>query len=132
MEHVRDAEGFRSYPYRCSANKLTIGYGRNLEDKGISRGEAAFLLNTDLAEAIGDAERLDYFASLDPVRQIVVVDMIFNLGAARFARFKKLNAALALHDYTLAYHEMIDSKWYRQVGRRAKKLVEAMKTGIWK
>jgi lysozyme len=63
---------------------------------------------------------------------MVVVDMIFNLGAARFSRFKKLNAALALRDYTLAAHEMMDSKWYTQVGRRAKKLREAMITGIWK
>jgi lysozyme len=132
LEHVKDAEGFRSFPYRCSADKLTIGYGRNLEDNGITEGEAGFLLVADIGSAIEDAERLDYFAALDPVRQMVVVDMIFNLGAARFSRFKKLNAALALPDYTLAAHEMMDSKWYTQVGRRAKKLREAMITGIWK
>jgi lysozyme len=131
LEHVKDAEGFRSYPYRCSANKLTIGYGRNLQDNGISKVEGNFLLISDVSDAIADAERLDFFADLDPVRQMVIVDMLFNLGWVRFCGFKKFAVALRLKDYTLAAHEMQDSKWYRQVGRRAKKLQKAMVTGVW-
>lgn len=131
LEHVKDAEGFRAYPYRCTAEKLTIGYGRNLEDVGISREEAALLLSNDLAGAIEHAETLDFFPGLDPVRQMVVVDMIFNLGASRFRLFRKFQAALALRDFTLAAHEMKDSRWYTQVGRRAEKLHKAMLTGIW-
>lgn len=130
LEHVKDAESFESHPYHDTVGVLTIGYGRNLE-KGISREEGEFLLSNDVAEAIEDAESLSYFADLDPVRQIVVVDMIFNLGLTKFLRFKKLNAALHIKDYTLAAHEMVDSKWYTQVGRRSKKLHAAMLTGIW-
>lgn len=132
VEHVKDSEGFRTYPYRCTADKLTIGYGRNLEDVGVSREEAEVLLRNDLAGAIEHAESLDFFPGLDPVRQIVIVDMIFNLGASRFRLFRKFQAALALKDYTLAAHEMKDSRWYTQVGRRAKKLHAAMLSGIWK
>lgn len=131
LEHVKDAEGFRQYPYRCTAKKLTIGYGRNLEDNGITKAEASFLLYQDVSNAIAEAEALDFFAGLDPVRQMVVVDMLFNLGRVRFGGFKKFQAALALKDYTLAAHEMQDSRWYRQVGRRAVKLHKAMLTGIW-
>jgi lysozyme len=84
-----------------------------------------------VSNAIADAEGLDFFAGLDPVRQMVVVDMLFNLGRVRFGTFKKFQAALALKDYTLAAHEMKDSRWYDQVGRRAVKLQKAMLTGIW-
>lgn len=131
LEHVKQSEGFRTHLYKCPADRWTIGYGRNLEDNGITREEAEFLLSNDLAGAIEDAERLDFFPELDPVRQMIVVDMIFNLGAAGFSKFRRLQAALRIHDYQLAAHEMRDSRWYNQVGRRSEKLVEAMITGLW-
>jgi lysozyme len=131
-DHLEWAEARKPYPYRCSAGKLTIGVGRNLDDKGLSDDEINYLLANDMRDTIADASRLDYWNELDDVRQLVVADMIFNLGMQRFMWFKKLNAALAIHDYTLAAHEMKDSKWYRQVGRRSEKLREAMITGVWK
>lgn len=130
--HLRWAEGVKNYPYRCSAGKLTIGVGRNLDDVGISDEEIDFLLTSDIMRVAKDCARLDYWLDTDPVRQLVVADMVFNLGFPGFLRFKKFNAALAIKDYTLAAHEMMDSKWYRQVGRRAEKLREAMITGEWK
>ena len=41
-------EGLKLYPYRCSANKLTIGVGRNIEERGIAEDEALYLLNNDI------------------------------------------------------------------------------------
>ena len=35
-------EGLRTYPYKCSEDKLTIGIGRNLEANGISEEEAMY------------------------------------------------------------------------------------------
>ena len=49
-------EGFRNKPYRCSAGKLTIGFGRNLENKGISISEARMMLKSDIDEAVQDLE----------------------------------------------------------------------------
>jgi lysozyme len=54
------------------------------------------------------------------------------MGPSRFRGFIKTNAALLAGDYSRAADEMVDSKWFRQTGRRAKKLVEAMRTGEWK
>jgi lysozyme len=130
-KHLKWAEGVRQFPYRCSAGKLTIGVGRNLDDNGLSLDEVDYLLDNDIAAVIKDCERLDYWDNLDPVRRLVVADMVFNLGHSRFLRFKKLNAALAIKDYTLAAHEMKDSRWYDQVGRRAWRLREAMLSGEW-
>jgi len=126
------AAGPELFPYRDTVEKLTIGYGRNLDDRGITREEAELMLTTDLAFAIADASSLPFWDSLDPVRQIVISDMLYNLGLTKFRYFKRLIAALEKRDYILAAVEMKDSKWYKQTTRRAKVLVEAMQTGIWK
>lgn len=130
-KHLKWAEGVKQFPYRCSANKLTIGVGRNLEDNGISMEEIDFLLDNDIAATVRDCERLDYWRDLDPARRVVIADMVFNLGFSRFTLFKKFNAAMAIKDYTLAANEMKDSRWYKQVGRRAEKLREVMLSGDW-
>ena len=133
--HIKWAEAARGpelFPYRDTVGKLTIGYGRNLDDKGITRAEAEFMLDKDMADAIADASSLPYWDSLSPVRRIVISDMVYNLGLTKFRKFVNLNKALTIQDYILAGHEMKDSKWYRQTERRAKVLVQAMTSGLWK
>ena len=55
---IRTNEGYRQFPYRCTADKLTIGIGRNLDDKGISPEEANMLLENDIAECITVLRRI--------------------------------------------------------------------------
>lgn len=123
-------EAFRSKPYRCSAGKLTIGIGRNIEDRGISRAEAEFLLKGDIEAAKLDCIALfPTFPTLDSVRQEVLVNMAFNLGRDRLAGFKMLRKALDLADYKEAAKQMLDSLWARQVKGRAGRLAYAMEHG---
>jgi lysozyme len=122
-------EGLRLKPYRCPAGKLTIGVGRNIEDKGITKEEALFLLENDIRGVTTALERHDWFTKLDDIRKKVVVDMAFNLGVGGFLQFKKLIAALERGDYQAATAEMIDSRWHRQVGQRALRLERMMRTG---
>ena len=150
-------EGIKLKPYKCSANKWTIGVGRNLDDvglskneqlklfgtsglnreevidglltRGISEEEALFLLDNDIKKCITDVKRFPWFESLDPVRQKVIIDMRFNLGLAELMGFKKMILALEQGDYDKAAEEMKDSKWYYQVGIRGRRLVKMMKTG---
>lgn len=131
IKHLRWAEGVRYYPYKDSVGKLTIGVGRNLDDLGMSDEEVNFCLQNDIKRVVTNCRKLDYWDALDPVRKLVIADMVFNMGYPRFTGFRKMNAAMALRDYTLAAAEMKDSRWYRQVGRRAVKLCEAMTTGEW-
>ncbi|MCE7657278.1 glycoside hydrolase family protein [Vibrio fluvialis] len=126
---IKKHEGLRLKPYRCSNQKLTIGYGRNLQDNGISQQEAENLLQHDLDAAVKEAETLPYFASLNKARQAVIVDMIFNLGLPRFGMFKKMIAAIEQQLWHVAANEMLNSRWARQVGKRAKTLSEMMRTG---
>ena len=75
---IKKHEGLRLRPYKCTAGKLTIGYGRNLEDRGITALEAEYLLEGDLAQVLGDLHfALSYWDELSEVRQVVLIDMSF-------------------------------------------------------
>ncbi len=125
-------EGRRKKPYQCSAGKLTIGVGRNLEDRGLLDDEIDLLLSNDIRDSIGDCHRLvRSFDQLSDVRQEVLVNMMFNLGYARLAGFKKFLGALSRSDWTEAANQMLDSKWADQVGNRADRLAKAMRTGAF-
>lgn len=130
-KHLEWAEGRRAFAYEDSVGKLTIGIGRNIDDVGLSDTEIDMLCNNDIERVLAHAETLPYWGSLDPVRQLVVADMIFNLGPTRFAGFVNTNAAIAVGDFDRAADEMLDSRWARQVGRRAVKLSQAMRSGAW-
>ena len=116
-------EGIRLKPYRCTAGKLTIGIGRNLDDVGISKTETLALLDADISRA---EQGLDNFApwwrSLPEPAARGLVNMAFNLGAGRLAGFKGMLSALRAGDYALAAAEALDSKWAKQVGERATRI----------
>ena len=118
-------EGLKLKPYHCPAGKLTIGVGRNLEDKGISQKEAVFLLKNDIDECIADLEGLfkEKFDSFPEKVKMVLIDMRFNLCATGFRSFRKMIKAVEESDFDKASKEMKDSNWYSQVGKRAETLV---------
>ena len=123
-------EGLRLKPYRCPAGKLTIGIGRNLDDCGISEHEAKVLLFNDIRQSEVEArEIIKNFENLSDVRQGVIVNMIFNMGAPTFRKFKNLIAAIETDNYKKAGKEMLDSRWARQVGNRAIELSKQMEGG---
>lgn len=131
-EQLKRHEGYRRYPYRCTAGKLTIGIGRNLEDKGISEGEAETMLAHDIAEARNALfEKWSPFESLDPVRQAVLINMAFNLGISGLFTFRRMLEAVARGEYRKAAHEMLASKWATQVKGRAVELADQMESGKW-
>lgn len=122
-------EGLRLKPYHDTVGKLTIGYGRNLEDVGISRDEADFMLDNDIDQVERQLETVDEYRDLDSVRQAVIANMAFNLGFAGLMGFKNMWAAIGRRDWESASEEMLNSKWARQVGVRAVELSEIMRTG---
>jgi lysozyme len=125
-------EGLRLKPYRCTAGKLTIGYGRNLEDRGISRDEALMLLMNDIHSAESEAfAAFPWYAELDPVRRAVVVNMVFNLGLNGFRKFRGTIAAIEGKRFADASQQMLLSRWAEQVGPRAHELSRMMESGEW-
>ena len=130
-EMIKRHEGLRLFPYVCPAGKLTIGYGRNLEEVGISKGEAEALLMNDIWRAEREIEKLFPGAKLrfNEARYAALVDMMFNLGAARFRGFRKMIQAVRAENWDLAAKELLDSRYARQVKGRAVELSRLLKTG---
>ena len=131
-EQLKRHEGLRLKPYHCTANKLTIGYGRNLEDNGINQAEAEEMLRTDIMRVnLRLTSQFPKYHALDSARQGVLVNMCFNLGLSGVMKFQNMRRALLAGDFDRAADEMLDSRWARQVGNRAIELATQMRTGVW-
>ncbi|MDD2229876.1 MAG: glycoside hydrolase family protein [Candidatus Cloacimonetes bacterium] len=124
-------EGLRLKPYRCTAGKLTIGVGRNLDDRGISQKEAYAMLERDILDC--EQQLLDeipvIYTALDEVHQSVLLNMCFNLGLKGLLGFNNTLAFIAAGDWERAANGMLASKWAKQVGLRAIELSEMMRKG---
>ena len=113
-ENVKKYEGLKLKPYLCPAKKLTIGYGRNIQDVGITKKEADLLLENDLLNIkLTLIDKLSFFTSLDDVRQNVLIEMAYNMGVPRLLKFKNTLNFIKNKDYEKASIEMLDSKWHR-------------------
>jgi hypothetical protein len=85
------------------------------------------LYRNDIGKSIAIARKfIDNFDELPTDAKTILVDMAFNLGETRLRKFKKMKIALEENNFKEASEQMKDSKWYGQVGERAKRLVEMM------
>tara|TARA_R110000803_G_scaffold49198_1_gene102248 strand:+ start:597 stop:1052 length:456 start_codon:yes stop_codon:yes gene_type:complete len=130
-------EGYVTEIYLDSENLPTFGIGHLVTEDdmeytwtvGTSVTDERILqvFNDDCNDAYTDACALFLnFTSHPQDVQSVCVNMAFNLGRSRLSKFKKMVTAVNEGNYAKAADEMTDSKWYRQVGRRSKELVEIM------
>jgi lysozyme len=128
-------EGVETHAYQCSANKITIGVGRNVDPVdglGLSQDEIEYLLKNDIDRVrveLGD--EYEWFDDLVPARQDAMIDISFNLGATRLRKFKKALKAMADEDYEKAANEFMDSRWSEQVGRRAYTVTQMIRKGSY-
>ncbi len=129
---IRD-EGMVLHAYQDFLGYWTIGVGRLIDERkggGITREEAEYLLDNDIGRARDALRRaLPWTETLDDARQGVLLNMCFNLGINGLLGFTKMLAALDGRDYRQAAHEMLGSRWARQVGDRARRLAEHMRDG---
>ncbi len=120
LSDLRRDEGLKLSLYRDTEGKLTIGYGHNLSDVGISLRCAEFLLEDDFATASNELDNeLPWWKNLNKSHRRGLVNMAFNLGLPKLLKFKKMLSALRQHKGELAATEALDSKWAKQVGARA-------------
>ena len=111
-QNIIKNEGFESKPYLCPNKKLTIGYGRNLEN-GITEREAVVLLENDLLNLKLELEdKLPVFKKLDDIRQNVILEMAYNMGVPKLLNFKNTIEFLKKNDFDSASKEMLNSKWH--------------------
>jgi len=128
---IRQDEGYRAFPYKDSRGIETIGVGRNLQSVGLHDDEIELMLTNDIEDSWLYLSRYDWFAKLDPVRQAALIDMMFNLGPAKFALFTTMIGHLSRAEYANAAAAALDSTWAAQVGERARRDADMIATGEW-
>jgi len=133
IQMLKRHEGVKSYAYKCSQNKITVGVGRNIDQEGgigLSDDEIDYLLQNDIERVIKElASEYPWFNSLDEVRKDAMIDIAFNLGQTRLRLFKRALAGMEVGDYEKAAAEFLDSKWATQTGKRALELADMISTG---
>ena len=133
-------EGYCEKIYRDSEGYLTFGIGHLIKSTdpengspcgtSVTAARALSAFDADMASVETDIYRLypDFDSKPDFV-QMIVGDMMFNMGYPRFSNFVNMKACVEAEDYNCAADEMIDSTWCGQVGRRCDKLVSMMRSG---
>ena len=123
VEMIKRHEGVKSKVYLCSAGYETIGVGRNISESGLglSGDEIEYLLANDIARVKEElADTYFWFNGINEARQDAMIDMCFNLGLTRLRGF--VNAHVAADEF-------MDSKWAQQVGTRAIRVTEMIRSG---
>lgn len=139
LERLKEHEGYKQYPYQCTAGKLTIGIGFNLDDVGFSEEESLIILKIRTEKLTEKLDKYSWFKTLNVARKDIVINMAYNLGINGVIGFKGMIKAIISKDFELAAKEMLykdgknsrkgRSKYYVDVKGRAKELATLMIRG---
>ena len=131
-------EGVKYEIYNDHLGYPTFGIGHLVRDTDpeagaalgtpISEDRVIEAFNEDVETVLSDCAILyDDFDDLPEEAQLIIANMMFNLGRPRLSKFKGMKAGVDARDWKKAADEMVDSAWYRQVPNRAGRLVTRMK-----
>ena len=131
-------EGVKYEIYNDHLGYPTFGIGHLVRDTDPEAGAAVGTpvtedrvieaFNEDVETVLSDCDILyDDFGDLPEEAQLIIANMMFNLGRPRLSKFKGMKAGVDSRDWKKAADEMVDSAWYRQVPNRAGRLVSRMK-----
>ena len=122
-----DHLGYATYGIGHLVTEADPEHGQSVGTK-ISEDRVRQVFNSDIESVVGDCDRaFDDFASLPEGAQLVIANMMFNMGLPRFNKFTKMIRAINLGDWQSAADQMIDSRWYQQVTARARRLESVMR-----
>ena len=131
-------EGVKYEIYNDHLGYPTFGIGHLVRDNDPENGEPVGTpvtedrvieaFNKDVETVLNDCTILyGDFNKLPEEAQLIIANMMFNLGRPRLSKFKGMKAGVDAQDWNKAADEMIDSNWYRQVPNRAGRLVKRMR-----
>ena len=138
-EELERDEGVKYEVYLDHLGYPTFGIGHLITDDDPERGasvgtkvdsdrvQEAF--EADVESVLSDCERLYVqFEHLPEEVQLIIANMMFNMGYTRLSKFKGMKRGVDARDWESAADEMVDSRWYKQVTRRADRLVVRMRS----
>ena len=126
---IKRHEGFSGQLYRCPRGKLTIGYGYNIEDRGLPKDLCESLLERDLSNLMRRLSQFEWFSRLNTKRKAAILDMAYQLGVAGLLNFRKSLQLLKEEKYKEAAQEMLNSAWAKQTPNRAQEITSIIERG---
>ena len=94
----------------------------------VSEDRVNACFDTDVAIVIDECRKLyEDFDDLPTEAQLIIANMLFNMGRPRLSKFKGMKRGVDARDWNAAADEMVDSRWYKQVTNRADRLVQRMR-----
>ena len=137
-EEIKYDEGSVNEIYLDHLGLATFGIGHLVtewdEEYGwevgtpVSEDRCNEVFDSDIQIVLSDCEQLyPDFNDLPEEVQRIIANMMFNMGRPRLSKFKGMKAGVDARDWNKAADEMVDSRWYRQVTKRADRLVERMR-----
>ena len=135
---LEEDEGCKYEIYLDHLGYPTFGIGHlvteNDEEHGqpvgteVSEERVAEVFEEDVQVTLDECVRLyPNFDDLPEEAQLIIANMMFNMGRPRLSQFKMMKACVDDGDWEGAAEQMMDSKWYRQVTNRADRLVTRMR-----
>ncbi len=140
IERIQRHEGFCETAKVDVSPMMVIGFGHDITSKqaandyanGITYDEAMNLLEADIAKCTDQAcNYIVGFEELDPIRQDVLLEMIFQLGINGVLAFRNMLTAIVNGDWSKAGYEMVNSKWHSETTARCDELAHIMLTGTY-
>jgi len=137
-EELAEDEGCKFEIYLDHLGLPTFGIGALIKDGDPECGQPVGTpvdeervrkrFSLDIAVTIEDCKVLyDDFDDLPEECQLVIANMMCNMGRPRLSKFKGMKAGVDARDWNKAADEMVDSRWHDQVPNRAKRLVKRMR-----
>ena len=94
----------------------------------VSEDRCNSAFDEDVKTVLNDCSILyDDFDDLPEEAQRIIANMMFNMGRPRLSKFKGMKRGVDARDWNAAADEMVDSNWYKQVTKRADRLVARMR-----
>ena len=142
QKELAEDEGCKYETYLDHIGYKTFGIGHlckatdpeNDMDVGaeVSKERVDECFEADIAMTIEDCNILySNFKDIPEEAQLILANMMFNLGRPRLSRFLNLKAAVDSEDWMEASVQMMDSKWAKQVPNRAERLCGRMEKLSW-
>jgi len=123
-------ESKRPSAYKDSLGYWTIGVGRLIDaSKGgfLRDDEISLMLDNDIASARRDCKKLfPAYDTFSQSRQDALANMMFNLGIKNLSEFKTTVGHINAGRWAEAQESAKQSLWYRQVGKRAERIIKQL------
>lgn len=137
-EQIAYDEGIEHKIYLDHLGLPTFGIGHLIRESDpehgsevgtfVSEDRVNEAFESDIQTVLSDCNKLySDFEDLPEEAQLIIANMMFNLGYPRLSKFKGMKRGVDARDWNAAADEMVDSRWYHQVTNRAERLVQRMR-----